>query len=80
MPSCACALPPSKVHLRGAFKVTRAAWPHMVLAPNNITGLPVCLASCVAEEKNSYGRVVNVSSPVGLYGNYGEGPGAAEHA
>jgi len=41
-----------QVHLRGAFKVTRAAWPHM--------------------EKNSYGRVVNVSSPVGLYGNYGQ--------
>jgi len=41
-----------QVHLKGAFKVTRAAWPYM--------------------EKDSYGRIVNVSSPTGLYGNYGQ--------
>lgn len=41
-----------QVHLKGAFKVTRAAWPHM--------------------ETNSYGRIVNITSPVGLYGNFGQ--------
>jgi len=41
-----------QVHLKGAFKVTRAAWPHM--------------------ETNCYGRIVNITSPVGLYGNFGQ--------
>eukprot|EP00931_Biecheleriopsis_adriatica_P064693 TRINITY_DN39425_c0_g1_i1.p1 TRINITY_DN39425_c0_g1~~TRINITY_DN39425_c0_g1_i1.p1 ORF type:complete len:317 (+),score=81.90 TRINITY_DN39425_c0_g1_i1:61-1011(+) len=41
-----------QVHLKGMYKVTRAAWPYM--------------------EKSSYGRIVNVSSPAGLYGNFGQ--------
>mmetsp|Transcript_10695 Transcript_10695/g.16994 ORF Transcript_10695/g.16994 Transcript_10695/m.16994 type:complete len:296 (-) Transcript_10695:59-946(-) len=41
-----------QVHMKGAYKVTHAAWPHM--------------------EKNQYGRIVNVSSPAGLYGNFGQ--------
>ncbi|ROO83211.1 NAD(P)-dependent dehydrogenase (short-subunit alcohol dehydrogenase family) [Actinocorallia herbida] len=39
------------VHLRGAFLVTKAAWPHLV---------------------ESAGRVVNTSSPAGLFGNFGQ--------
>ncbi|OLL24955.1 Peroxisomal hydratase-dehydrogenase-epimerase [Neolecta irregularis DAH-3] len=41
-----------KVHLRGAYKVTRAAWPHFL--------------------RQKYGRVLNTSSAVGLYGNFGQ--------
>jgi multifunctional beta-oxidation protein len=40
------------VHLKGAFAVTRAAWPHML--------------------KQRYGRIVNVSSTSGIYGNFGQ--------
>jgi multifunctional beta-oxidation protein len=39
------------VHLHGTFKVTKAAWPHMM--------------------KQQYGRIINTSSAVGLYGNFG---------
>ncbi|KAI8055435.1 hypothetical protein BDF22DRAFT_618267 [Syncephalis plumigaleata] len=41
-----------RVHLRGTYKVTKAAWPYFV--------------------KQKYGRVVNTSSAVGLYGNFGQ--------
>ncbi|KAJ3093174.1 hypothetical protein HK102_003582 [Quaeritorhiza haematococci] len=41
-----------RVHLRGSYKVAKAAWPHMM--------------------KNKYGRIVNTSSAVGLYGNFGQ--------
>ncbi|RKP24368.1 hypothetical protein SYNPS1DRAFT_17312 [Syncephalis pseudoplumigaleata] len=41
-----------RVHLRGTYKVTRAAWPYFV--------------------KQKYGRIVNTSSAVGLYGNFGQ--------
>mmetsp|Transcript_28398 Transcript_28398/g.90401 ORF Transcript_28398/g.90401 Transcript_28398/m.90401 type:complete len:303 (-) Transcript_28398:26-934(-) len=41
-----------EVHMKGAWAVTRAAWPHM--------------------EKQQYGRIVNVSSPAGVYGNFGQ--------
>mmetsp|Transcript_46760 Transcript_46760/g.100085 ORF Transcript_46760/g.100085 Transcript_46760/m.100085 type:complete len:360 (+) Transcript_46760:106-1185(+) len=41
-----------RVHLKGAFSVTRAAWPYFL--------------------KQGYGRIVNISSPAGLYGNYGQ--------
>ena len=40
------------VHLKGTFRVTKAAWPHMV--------------------RQGYGRVVNVSSTSGIYGNFGQ--------
>jgi NAD(P)-dependent dehydrogenase (short-subunit alcohol dehydrogenase family) len=40
------------VHLRGAYLVTKAAWPHLVEA--------------------GAGRVVNTSSPAGLFGNFGQ--------
>jgi NAD(P)-dependent dehydrogenase (short-subunit alcohol dehydrogenase family) len=40
------------VHLRGAFLVTKAAWPHLV--------------------ESGAGRVVNTSSPAGLFGNFGQ--------
>lgn len=39
-------------HLRGTYKVTKAAWPHFM--------------------KQGFGRVVNTSSAVGLYGNFGQ--------
>eukprot|EP01065_Artemidia_motanka_P025435 TRINITY_DN30431_c0_g1_i1.p1 TRINITY_DN30431_c0_g1~~TRINITY_DN30431_c0_g1_i1.p1 ORF type:complete len:329 (+),score=135.67 TRINITY_DN30431_c0_g1_i1:75-989(+) len=42
----------NKVHVRGAYSVTKAAWKYM--------------------QDNKYGRVVNVSSPAGLYGNVGQ--------
>ncbi|KAI9595571.1 hypothetical protein BDF19DRAFT_395122 [Syncephalis fuscata] len=41
-----------RVHLRGTYKVTKAAWPYLV--------------------KQKYGRIVNTSSAVGLYGNFGQ--------
>ena len=40
------------VHMWGAFKVTKAAWPYFL--------------------KQEYGRVVNVSSTSGIYGNFGQ--------
>ena len=40
------------VHLRGTYKITRAAWPHFL--------------------KQKYGRVVNVTSTSGIYGNFGQ--------
>eukprot|EP00405_Crypthecodinium_cohnii_P005863 CAMPEP_0194752582 /NCGR_PEP_ID=MMETSP0323_2-20130528/6408_1 /TAXON_ID=2866 ORGANISM="Crypthecodinium cohnii, Strain Seligo" /NCGR_SAMPLE_ID=MMETSP0323_2 /ASSEMBLY_ACC=CAM_ASM_000346 /LENGTH=300 /DNA_ID=CAMNT_0039669647 /DNA_START=45 /DNA_END=947 /DNA_ORIENTATION=- len=41
-----------RVHLKGAFAVTKAAWPYF--------------------NEQKYGRIVNVSSPAGLYGNVGQ--------
>ncbi|KAI8820988.1 peroxisomal hydratase-dehydrogenase-epimerase [Fimicolochytrium jonesii] len=41
-----------RVHLRGTYKVTKAAWPHML--------------------KQKYGRIINTTSAVGLYGNFGQ--------
>lgn len=40
------------VHLRGVYKCTRAAWPHML--------------------KNQFGRIINVTSAAGVYGNFGQ--------
>lgn len=44
--------PVLNVHLRGTYKVTRAAWPHFL--------------------KQKYGRVVNITSTSGIYGNFGQ--------
>lgn len=41
-----------RVHLKGAYAVTRAAWPHF--------------------QSQKYGRIVNISSPAGLFGNRGQ--------
>jgi len=41
-----------RVHLRGTYKVTKAAWDHMM--------------------NQKFGRIVNTSSSVGLYGNFGQ--------
>ncbi|KAJ3124865.1 hypothetical protein HK100_011079 [Physocladia obscura] len=41
-----------RVHLRGTYKILKAAWPHFL--------------------KQKYGRVVNTTSAVGLYGNFGQ--------
>ncbi|KAI9346202.1 hypothetical protein BDR26DRAFT_907909 [Obelidium mucronatum] len=41
-----------RVHLRGTFKILKAAWPHFL--------------------KQKYGRVINTTSAVGLYGNFGQ--------
>ncbi|KAH3667085.1 hypothetical protein WICMUC_005432 [Wickerhamomyces mucosus] len=41
-----------EVHLNGAYKLTRAAWPYF--------------------KNQKFGRIVNTSSPAGLYGNYGQ--------
>lgn len=40
------------VHIKGAYKCAKAAWPHM--------------------QKQQYGRIINVSSAAGLYGNFGQ--------
>ena len=40
------------VHLKGSYKVCRAAWPYM--------------------RENRYGRIVNITSSAGLYGNFGQ--------
>ena len=41
-----------RVHVKGAYKTTKAAWNHM--------------------RENQYGRIVNVTSAAGLYGNFGQ--------
>jgi len=41
-----------RVHLKGAYAVTHAAWPYFL--------------------KQEYGRIVNISSPAGLFGNHGQ--------
>mmetsp|Transcript_58189 Transcript_58189/g.151618 ORF Transcript_58189/g.151618 Transcript_58189/m.151618 type:complete len:305 (-) Transcript_58189:108-1022(-) len=41
-----------RVHMKGTYTVTRAAWPHFL--------------------KQGYGRVVNISSVAGLFGNHGQ--------
>jgi multifunctional beta-oxidation protein len=45
------------VHLRGTYKVMKAAWPYML--------------------KQKYGRIVNVTSASGIYGNFGQANYAA---
>lgn len=40
------------VHMLGAYKTTKAAWPHM--------------------RKQKFGRIINVASAAGLYGNFGQ--------
>lgn len=40
------------VHLGGAHRLCRAAWPHMAA--------------------QGYGRIVNIGSSAGLYGNFGQ--------
>lgn len=40
------------VHLRGVYKCTKAAWPHML--------------------KQNYGRIINITSAAGVYGNFGQ--------
>lgn len=42
----------SAVHLRGVYKCTKAAWPHM--------------------QGNKFGRIINVTSAAGVYGNFGQ--------
>lgn len=41
-----------KVHMRGTYTITKAAWPHM--------------------NTQKYGRIVNITSAAGLYGNFGQ--------
>ncbi|ORY28376.1 NAD(P)-binding protein [Rhizoclosmatium globosum] len=41
-----------RVHLRGTYKILKAAWPHFM--------------------KQKYGRIINTTSAVGLYGNFGQ--------
>ena len=45
------------VHMLGAYRTTKAAWPHMM--------------------KNKYGRIVNITSAAGIYGNFGQSNYAA---
>ena len=45
------------VHLRGTYRITKAAWPHFL--------------------KQKYGRVVNITSTSGIYGNFGQANYAA---
>eukprot|EP00949_MAST-11_sp_MAST-11-sp1_P004208 g4208.t1 len=40
------------VHLKGAFAMCKAAWPHM--------------------REQKYGRIVNITSSAGIYGNFGQ--------
>lgn len=49
-----------RVHLKGTYKVTRAAWPYMV--------------------KQKYGRIINITSASGLFGNFGQSNYAAAKA
>jgi hypothetical protein len=49
--------PVLSVHLRGTYKVCRAAWPFMM--------------------KQKYGRIINITSTSGIYGNFGQANYAA---
>jgi multifunctional beta-oxidation protein len=49
--------PVINVHLRGTYKVMKAAWPYML--------------------KQKYGRIVNITSTSGVYGNFGQANYAA---
>jgi multifunctional beta-oxidation protein len=49
--------PVMNVHLRGTYKVVKAAWPHML--------------------RQKYGRIVNITSTSGIYGNFGQANYAA---
>lgn len=49
--------PVMNVHLRGTYKVTKAAWPHLT--------------------RQKYGRIVNITSTSGIYGNFGQANYAA---
>jgi multifunctional beta-oxidation protein len=49
--------PVMNVHLRAAYKICKAAWPHFL--------------------KQKYGRVVNITSTSGIYGNFGQANYAA---
>jgi multifunctional beta-oxidation protein len=49
--------PVVNIHLRGTYKITKAAWPYMV--------------------KQHYGRIVNITSTSGIYGNFGQANYAA---
>lgn len=49
--------PVVNVHLRGTYKIMKAAWPHMM--------------------KQKYGRIVNITSTSGIYGNFGQANYAA---
>lgn len=40
------------IHLRGSYKIIKAAWPYMT--------------------KQKYGRIVNITSTSGIYGNFGQ--------
>lgn len=40
------------VHLKGAYNLTKAAWPYM--------------------REQKFGRIINTTSPAGLYGNFGQ--------
>eukprot|EP00929_Paragymnodinium_shiwhaense_P026898 TRINITY_DN158_c0_g2_i1.p1 TRINITY_DN158_c0_g2~~TRINITY_DN158_c0_g2_i1.p1 ORF type:complete len:301 (+),score=110.32 TRINITY_DN158_c0_g2_i1:69-971(+) len=42
----------NSVHVRGAYKCAKAAWPHMI--------------------KQKFGRIINVTSAAGIYGNFGQ--------
>jgi len=42
----------NSVHVKGAYKTSKAAWNHM--------------------RENQYGRIVNITSAAGLYGNFGQ--------
>ncbi|KAF2424511.1 NAD(P)-binding protein [Tothia fuscella] len=44
--------PVMNIHLRGTYKVMKAAWPYMT--------------------KQKYGRIVNITSTSGIYGNFGQ--------
>lgn len=41
-----------KVHLRAAYSISKAAYPHML--------------------KQKFGRIINTTSPSGIYGNFGQ--------
>jgi multifunctional beta-oxidation protein len=49
--------PVMNVHLRGSYKIMKAAWPFMT--------------------KQKYGRIVNITSTSGIYGNFGQSNYAA---
>lgn len=49
--------PVLNVHLRGTYRITKAAWPYMI--------------------KQKYGRIVNITSTSGIYGNFGQANYAA---
>ncbi|TKA75761.1 Peroxisomal hydratase-dehydrogenase-epimerase [Friedmanniomyces simplex] len=68
--------PVVNVHLRGTYQVTKAAWPHMLKQKSRNSSSFETLADLFPIAPR-YGRIVNITSTSGIYGNFGQANYAA---